>query len=123
MTKDELKAQYPVLVTEIENDAKAAATTAERERIHGLEDVAMVGSEKLLVEAKFEKPCTVAEFAINQAKAAKAKGATFMEKRKEETKPMAQVGSGEDTADLTEDQEAEMEAKKMLAAAGIKPKE
>lgn len=120
MTVEELRTQHPDIVAQIEAAAKTAGATEERARIQGLEDVAMVGSEKLLNEAKFDKPCSVAEFAINQAKSAKAKGATFMAQRKDETKSMEKVGSEKEPADLTEEQEADKEAKAMLAAAGVK---
>lgn len=53
-TAEELRAQYPELVAQIENAAKEKARAEERERIKGLEEIAGAITDKtLLYNAKF----------------------------------------------------------------------
>ena len=78
-TVDELRTAFPELVNEIEQAAAEAATNAERERIKGIEDVALPGSEELTAEAKFTKPMSVSDFAVALVKGAKTKGAAFLD--------------------------------------------
>lgn len=77
-TVDDLRNAYPTLVGQIEQAATDAATKAERERIQGIEDAALPGSEQLTAEAKFTKPMTVSDFAVALVKNAKAQGATYL---------------------------------------------
>ena len=77
-TVDDLRNAYPTLVGQIEQAAADAATKAERERIQGIEDAALPGSEQLTAEAKFTKPMTVSDFAVALVKNAKAQGATYL---------------------------------------------
>ena len=78
-TVDDLRKAYPALVDQIEQAAAAAATNAERERIKGIEDVALPGSEELTAEAKFTKPMSVSDYAVALVKGAKTKGAAFLD--------------------------------------------
>ncbi len=82
-TVDDLRKAYPALVDQIEQEAaKAAAEAAakdERERIKGIEDVALPGSEELAAKAKFEEPMSVSDFAVALVKGAKTKGAAFLD--------------------------------------------
>ena len=59
-TVEELEAKYPDLVAQIRN----AAITAERSRIQDIESVAPKGYEKITNAAKFEKPITKGDFAM-----------------------------------------------------------
>lgn len=127
-TVDELRKAYPALVDQIEQAAAAAATeaatNAERERIKGIEDVALPGSEEMAEKAKFEDHMSVSDFAVAMAKGAKAKGATFLDSmRKDSEKSGAEsVGNspapeGEDPvnkarAQAKADAEAYLESKK-----------
>lgn len=85
-TVDDLRKAYPALVDQIEQAAaekatKAAteaATNAERARIKGIEDAALPGSEALAEEAKFNKPMSVSDFAVELVKNAKTQGATYL---------------------------------------------
>ena len=81
-TVDDLRANWPELVNQIEQAAaKAAAeaaTNAERARIKDLEEMALAGSEALLAEAKYEKPMSAEDFAKALVKNAKTQGATYL---------------------------------------------
>ncbi len=91
-TVDDLRKAYPALVDQIEQAAKAAATkaateaatNAERQRIKDLEDMALTGSEKLLAEAKYEKPMSAEDFAKALVKNAKTQGATYLAQVKQD---------------------------------------
>lgn len=83
-TVDDLRKMYPDLVGKIEKEAAEAATNAERERIKGIEDAALPGSEALAAEAKFTKPMSVSDFAVALVKNAKAQGATYLAQIKED---------------------------------------
>lgn len=85
-TVDDLRKAYPALVDQIEQAAAEAATNAERERIKGIEDVALPGSEELTAEAKFTKPLSVSDFAVALVKGAKTKGAAFLDAMREDGK-------------------------------------
>jgi len=87
-TVDDLRKAYPALVDQIEQAARAAATeaatNAERTRIKDLEDMALTGSEKLLAEAKYEKPMSAEDFAKALVKNAKTQGATYLAQAKDD---------------------------------------
>ncbi len=78
-TVDDLRQAYPALVDQIEQAAAEAAVNAERERIKGIEDVALPGSEELAAAAKFANPMSVSDFAVALVKGAKTKGAAFLD--------------------------------------------
>lgn len=88
MTTEELRAQYPELVAEVEADARAsvdtsaavsAAMQAERERLAAIDEVAGLFDPALVQEAKYgEKPCTAAELALLAAQKAAKQGSKFL---------------------------------------------
>ena len=87
-TVDDLRKAYPALVDQIEKTAAkaaaAAATNEERKRIKDLEDMALTGSEKLLAEAKYDKPMSAEDFAKALVKNAKTQGAAYLEQVKKD---------------------------------------
>ena len=83
-TVDDLRKAYPALVDQIEQTAAEAAVNGERERIKGIEDVALPGSEELAAKAKFETPMSVSDFAVALVKGAKTKGAAFLDAMRED---------------------------------------
>ena len=102
-TVDDLRKAYPALVDQIEQAAVEAAVNAERERIKGIEDVALPGSEELAAEAKFTKPMSVSDFAVALVKDAKTKGATFLNAMKEDSEESGAAGVGNPPAPDSED--------------------
>lgn len=102
-TVDDLRKAYPALVDQIEQAAVEAAVNAERERIKGIEDVALPGSEELAAEAKFTKPMSVSDFAVALVKGAKTKGATFLNAMKEDSEESGAAGVGNPPAPDSED--------------------
>ena len=87
-TVDDLRKAYPTLVDQIEQATRTAATeaatNAERKRIKDLEDMALTGSEKLLAEAKYDKPMSAEDFAKALVKNAKTQGATYLAQVKQD---------------------------------------
>lgn len=77
-TVDDLRAAYPALVDQIEQAAANNATTAERQRIRDIEEMAMPGSEQITDEAKFTKPMSASDYAVAVVKDAKSKGASYL---------------------------------------------
>ena len=70
-TVDELRSAYPDLVGEIEAAAAEQATNAERQRIKDIEEMSLAGSEDFANEAKFVKPVSAQDFAVQSIKNAK----------------------------------------------------
>lgn len=58
ITREELAAQSPELLQQIQSEASAAGATAERERILGIESHAMAGHEKLIATLKADGKTT-----------------------------------------------------------------
>jgi ATP-dependent protease ClpP protease subunit len=83
-TVDDLRKAYPALVDQIEQEAAEAATTAERARIQGIEDAALPGAEELTAQAKFTKPMSVSDYAVELVKNAKAQGASYLAQAQED---------------------------------------
>lgn len=77
-TVDDLRQAYPELVGAIEQAAADAATTAERERIHAIRDMALPGAEDITEAAMFTEPISAAEYAVNAVKHAKSKGDAWL---------------------------------------------
>lgn len=71
---EDLRAAYPDLVQQIENNA----VTDERNRIQEIEDMALPGSEELTNEAKFVNPVSASDYAKAAVKRAKAQGANYL---------------------------------------------
>lgn len=63
---EDLRNAYPALVTEVENAARAAGASGERERIQGIESIAnAIGDTAMVHNAKFgEKPMNAQELAF-----------------------------------------------------------
>lgn len=88
MTKEELRAQYPEQVAEVEAEARAsvdnteainAAVQAERDRLSAIDEVAPLFDAELVHEAKYgENPCSAAEMTLRAAQSAAKKGSQFL---------------------------------------------
>lgn len=79
MTLDELRAQQPELVRQIEASAAQAAVADERARLRGIDEVAALMPDELVAEAKYgDKPCTAAELTLRAALAAAQSGGKFL---------------------------------------------
>lgn len=98
MTLDELKAQAPELVTEIQN----AAVTAERQRIREIEEIQAAIDPALVDKAKYSEPTNAATLALEAMKAQQAKGAAYVNARASETAPAAAVEATPARAETTE---------------------
>ena len=102
-TVDDLRKAYPALVDQIEQAAAETAVNAERERIKGIEDVALPGSEELTAEAKFTNPMSVSDFAVALVKGAKTKGAAFLDAMRQDGEESGAAGVGNPPAPGGED--------------------
>lgn len=72
-TVDALRREYPDLCNQIEQ----AATNAERTRIKDLEELNIAGAESVINAAKFEKPASAQETAMQIVNAMKAAGTGY----------------------------------------------
>lgn len=79
-TVDALKAAYPDLCASIEN----AATNAERERIKAIENLAAGKYKEITDAAKFEKPITAQEMAVQIVKAQNEQGGNYINARNDD---------------------------------------
>ena len=88
MTLEELRAQEPELVAQIENDARAGAQTqanadavaAERQRLAEIDSIAAsIPDQQLVHDAKYgDKPCTAQELCFRVMQQSAASGQTFL---------------------------------------------
>lgn len=88
MTTEELRAQYPDQVAEVEAEARAAVDTtaasntavqAERDRLAAIDEVASLFDPELVHEAKYgDTPCTAAELTLKAAQKAAKQGSKFL---------------------------------------------
>ncbi len=88
MTPEELRAQHPDVVAEIEQNARneaqtqaaAAATTAERERLAAIDSIATsIPNQQLVNDAKYgEHPCTAQELCFRVMQESAKAGQTFL---------------------------------------------
>lgn len=136
MTKEELRAQYPELVAEVEADARAAVDTnaaitnavqAEERRLQEIDAVAALFSDELVQEAKYgEKKCSAQELAYRAAQKAAKQGRKFLADLEDDAKGSgagsvpAAPGTPDDGGNGDEDVEA---AAKAAVAAFMKKKE
>lgn len=98
MTLEELKANHPDLVKQIQDEAAQAACeakeqavkdalSADRARMKEIDAIAqMVGDPEMVNKAKYDEPIEAQALAFEAMKAAQAAGETFMANRSEELK-------------------------------------
>ena len=78
-TIEELRAENPELVSELETAVRADATRAEQERLQGIDDIAGLFSADMVHEAKYgATACTAQELAFRAAQEAAKNGQTFL---------------------------------------------
>ena len=126
-TVEELRAAFPELVSQIEQDAKASATEdgtmAERQRIEGIEAIeAAIGDKAMVKDAKFgANPMTAEQLAFKAMQAQAAIGNTMLTKMEADTE-----GSGGEDVDPApaegEKTEEEKEADAINMVASFRPK-
>ena len=104
MTMEELRAKYPELVAQVENEARAgvdntaavnAAVEAELERLQAIDEVAGLFDDALVAEARYgEKKCSAQELAYRAAQAAAQKGQKFLSAMKSDAEDSGANGVG-----------------------------
>lgn len=110
---DQLRAENPALLTEIQQSAVAA----ERERIADIDALTLPGYEEMAAKAKSDG-ISAMDFQKQVVQAAKQKGTDFMNKRKKETAAADGVKGGEPNDNgKTEAQEIEDFVKEMVGYA------
>lgn len=78
-TIEEIRAENPELIAQMEQDAAARAVQEERERMQAIEEIApTIGDDELVAEAKFSKPCSAAELALAAARKNAKAGKSFL---------------------------------------------
>lgn len=117
--KEDLRAAYPDLVEQVENDAKASATAegvaAERARIQGIEGIENAIADKEMVRnAKYgEKPMTAEQLALQAMQAQAAIGANMLGKLEGDANGSGAAGvvatpaAAGDPKAMTDDEKAE----------------
>lgn len=104
MTKEELRAQYPDVVGQIEAEARAAvdhteavntAVQAERTRMQEIDAVAALYPTDVVQEAKYgEHPCSAQEMTYRAAQAAAKQGSGFLAAAAADSKAANTAGIG-----------------------------
>ena len=78
-TLEELRAESPELVSELEAAVRADATRAEQERLQGIDNIAGLFSADMVRDAKYgETACPAQELAFRAAQEAAKNGQTFL---------------------------------------------
>jgi signal peptide peptidase SppA len=85
VTAESISKAHPEIVAEI----RTAAATAERDRILGIEELALKGQEALVAECKADAACTPEAFAVRQTQAIRASGAAEGEGRQRHLRAIA----------------------------------
>ena len=107
LTAEQLQAQNPALLSQIQQNA----VQAERERLEEIDALTLPGYEAMAAEAK-KNGTSAMDFQKQIVKAQKEKGANFLSQRTAETAPAQQVaGSAAQSNGKTEAQEIEDNAK------------
>ena len=114
-TVEELRAACPDLVNQIETAAQTKACAAERERIQGIEAIAVaIGDTELVNSAKYgDVPMTAEQLAFVAMKKQAAIGAGVVEKLEKDAKASgaaeveATPAKGDEDPQMTEDEKAE----------------
>lgn len=132
MTMEELRAQHPELVEQIEAAARAAgdndatsAAQAERDRIAAIDEVAGLFDPAMVQEAKYgEHPCTAEQLAYRAAKKAAKDGKKFLADLADDADESGANGvpaaPGADDGDGGEDEATTPEARMAKARAQVK---
>lgn len=106
MTLEELKNNHPELYNQIKNSAYEEGVTAERERIKNIEDMAPIGFENLVNDAKFSNAISAEQLAVNIVKAQKVAGTEFLNNIEKDAEELEGVeGSGDAKNNKQEKQE------------------
>ncbi|CAG2129170.1 signal peptide peptidase SppA [Cupriavidus numazuensis] len=109
ITREDLAAQSPELLAEIQTEARAAGATAERDRILGIEAHAMVGHEALIASLKADGKTTPDQAAVQVLgahRAALSKQASAMTADAPPPLPAAPVSEPASAAATKPDQKA-----------------
>lgn len=78
-TIEEIRAENPELIAQMEQEATSRAVKEERERMQAIEEIApSIGDNELVAEAKFIKPCSAADLALAAAKKHAKSGKAFL---------------------------------------------
>lgn len=138
MTAEELRAQYPDQIAEVEAAARAAvdntdavnaAVQAERNRLAGIDEVAALFDPAIVHEAKYgDSPCTAAEMTLKAAQTAAKKGSKFLADAKDDAAKSGAadvegVPGAEDEDEDDATPEARMNEARALVKAALNKKE
>ena len=96
MTLEEMRAQHPDVVAQIEQQAAETARTQERARIEAIDSIAAsVGDAQLVRDAKYgEAPCTAEQLALKAMQKQAALGAKHLKDAKADNDESGAAGVG-----------------------------
>ena len=109
MTKDEIKAQFPDIYTEIVNEGKEIGVKEERTRIQEIENLGY--NHEVVDKAKFEDPKNARDLALEIVSLMKQENQNKLNKIQDEGKPLNNTPKGNDEG-VNDEQKA---ANKILA--------
>ena len=109
MTKDEIKAQFPDIYTEIVNEGKEIGVKEERTRIQEIENLGY--NHEVVNKAKFEEPKNARDLALEIVSLMKQENQNKLNRIQDEGKPLNNTPKGNDDG-VNDEQKA---ANKILA--------
>ncbi|MEQ6855338.1 head maturation protease, ClpP-related [Lysinibacillus capsici] len=94
MTLEELQNKHPELFNQVKQTGYDEGVKAENERIKAIEEIAPVGNDALVQAAKFDKPVTAEQLAVQIVKNQKEAGAAFYTNAQQDAEQLQDI-SGE----------------------------
>lgn len=115
---EQMEEKYPELTAQIRQEAAEQAAKAERERIEGIDAVAMEGFEEIITEAKADPKQNAGTVALAIVKAQKEQGEKFLSGRKSDAAEANKVPAAE-AVEPPEKEEKEAEDESEAAKAAV----
>lgn len=93
MDLQKLKAEHPELVEAIRKEAFAEGVKQERDRIKAIEEIAVVGHDEMVRDAKFTNAISAEKLAVAILKADKERGAQMLANRQKDAAGLDSLGT------------------------------
>lgn len=121
ITADFIKEKCPNVFASIYDTALKAGIEQERNRIKGIEEIAIDGYSEITNQAKFQNAITPEAYAVAIMKAEKENRAKYLANRQADAAPTDNVGSGANTGfESDSKKEADKEAEKTIIEAAMR---
>lgn len=115
MNYDDLKNNHPELFNKIKNEGREEGIKEENKRIQNIDEIAQVGMEELIHNAKYKEPLNAGELAIAILNKQKEVGAQHVKNVEDDAKELDQV-----EAKAADEEEEQKEKELVVASKNLK---